>query len=59
MQPKCLCLGPGVYAHSELRASFISGAILPAVLYCQPHVPRQLQQTQLIDFMQMQTQIQL
>ena len=38
---------------------FISGAILPAVLYCQPHVPRQLQQTQLIDFMQMQTQIQL
>ena len=38
MQPKCLCLGPGVYAHSELRASFISGAILPAVFHmCHAH----------------------
>ena len=42
MQPKCLCLGPGMYAHSVLRTSFLSGAILPAVLYCQPHVPRSL-----------------
>ena len=32
-----------LYAHSVLRTSFLSGAILPAVLYCQPLVPRQLQ----------------
>ena len=50
MQPKCLCLGPGVYAHSVLRTSFISGAILPAVLYWQPHVPRSLHWTKVDDF---------